>query len=99
MARSNRSPVQRQLARVSRRLFVQTLLNCLIWCWAGAFALSAGWFVAQPHLLEAPPDWLPLSVSGSLLGVATLAAVILEVLRAPGRLVAAHSLVVVDVQY
>ena len=74
MAKTTLSPLQRQVARVSRRLFVQTLLNCLIWCWAGAFALSAGWFVAQPHLLEAPPDWLHWTVAGSFLGVATLAA-------------------------
>lgn len=89
MARPQAPPLQRQLARVRRRLFWQTLLGCLFWCWAGALALSAAWFLAQSFLLTAPPGWLRLAVAGGLVGSATLLGVILGVLRTPGRLDAA----------
>jgi hypothetical protein len=89
MARTPLSPVQRQIARVRRRLFLQTLLARLLWCWAGALALSAGWFVAQPFLAATPPDWLRLTVAGGVLGAGTLLAGVLAVLQAPPRLDAA----------
>src|SRR5262249_29882701 len=46
MARPPLPPLQRQLARVGRRLLLQTLLDALAWCWAGALGLSALWFLA-----------------------------------------------------
>src|SRR5260370_15791313 len=52
------SPLHRQIARVSRRLFLQTLLACLLWCWAGSLVVVAGWFFLQPHLFPAlSPAW------------------------------------------
>jgi uncharacterized coiled-coil DUF342 family protein len=89
MARPQPPPLQRQLRRVRRRLFWQTLLACLFWCWAGALALSAGWFLAQSFLIPSPPGWLRLAVAGSVLGSATLLGIFLGVLRTPGRLDAA----------
>jgi uncharacterized coiled-coil DUF342 family protein len=89
MARPQLSPLQRQIARVSRRLFLQTLLVCLLWCWAGALVLSAGWFLLQPYLLESPPAWLRLAAAGGAVGCATLVAFVGAVVRAPSRLAAA----------
>jgi hypothetical protein len=84
--------LQRQLARVSRRLFLQTLLDCLVWCWAGALAVSAVWFLLQPFLIESPPDWLRWAVAGGLAGAGAVLAVVLACVWAPSRLAAALSL-------
>jgi hypothetical protein len=92
MARTVPTLVQRQIARVGRRLFLQTLLDCLVWCWAGALVLSAVWFLLQPLLLASPPVWLRWAVLGGCLGVGAVLAVVLAVVRAPSRLAAALSL-------
>src|SRR5262249_53258257 len=86
---SSSTPLHRQIVRVSRRLFFQTFLNCLAWCWSGAFVVAAVWFVAQPFIVESPPDWLRWAVAGGLLGTATMLAVGWAMLRAPSKLAAA----------
>src|SRR5262249_24355695 len=92
MARSVPTLVQRQIARVGRRLFLHTLLDCLVWCWAGALVLSAVWFLLQPLVLTAPPEWLRWAVAGGCVGVGAILAVVLAVVRAPSRLAAALSM-------
>lgn len=83
------SPLHRQIARVSRRLFIQTLLACLLWCWAGSLAVIAAWFLLQPHLFSAlSPEWR-LGIAGGVLGIGTVLALGLAVLRAPSRVAAA----------
>src|SRR5204863_1277474 len=89
MAGPNPLSLERQLARISRRLFAQTVLDLLVWCWAGALVLATAWFFAQPLLLEAPPVWLRWAVAGGLVGAATLLAIVLAVFRAPPKLAAA----------
>jgi septal ring factor EnvC (AmiA/AmiB activator) len=89
MTRTQRTPVQRQIARVHRRLILQTLLTHVLWCWAGALALSAGWFLVEPFLVPAPPGWLRPVASGGAVAIATLLGVVLAILRAPRRLDAA----------
>src|SRR5207248_10213741 len=84
--------LHRQVARVHRRLVLQTFLNWLAWCWAGAVLAAAGWFLAQPYLIDAPPGWLRWAITGGLLCVGTLLAAVLGFVRAPSRLVAALSL-------
>jgi hypothetical protein len=89
MANPNLSPLHRQIAHVSRRLFLQTLLACILWCWAGSLLLIAGWFILQPHVFPTlTPGWR-LGVAGGLLGIGTLTAIVLGVLRAPSRVAAA----------
>src|SRR5262249_22013066 len=88
-AMSASTPLHRQIVRVNRRLFFQTLVNGIAWWWAGALALAAIWFVAQPFVVQAPPDWLRWAVAGGLVGVATVLAVALAVVRAPSKLAAA----------
>jgi hypothetical protein len=84
--------LQRQVVRVHRRLALQTFLNSLAWCWAGAILLAAGWFLVQPYVLDASPDWLRWTVAAALVGASTLLAVVLGFVRAPSRLLAALSL-------
>jgi len=92
MANATLSPLYKQLARVHRRLLLQSLVNSLIWFWAGAILLAAAWFLLQPLMLEQPPVWLRWVVAGGALGLATVVAVVVGALRAPSRLAAALSL-------
>jgi uncharacterized coiled-coil DUF342 family protein len=89
MSNPSDSPLHRQIARVSRRLFLQTLLTCLLWCWAGALLLSAGWFLVQPHLMDSMPgDWR-WGASAGCLGLATFLGLVLAVFWAPPKVAAA----------
>jgi uncharacterized coiled-coil DUF342 family protein len=86
------SPVQRQITRVSRRLFLQRLLNHLGWWWAGALAATAVWFLLHPLLVGPPEVWFRWTLLGSALGVATIAAALMAWWRAPSNLTAALAL-------
>jgi hypothetical protein len=92
MASATPSPLHRQIARVSRRLFLQTLLDSLAWCWAGAFLLAAVWFLADPLVPGDRPEGLRWWVAGGLAGLGAVLAVALAVLRAPSKLAAALSM-------
>jgi septal ring factor EnvC (AmiA/AmiB activator) len=89
MASSVQSLLQRQVARVSRRLFLQTLVDQLVWCWVGALAVSAGWFLVRLYALGQPVDGWSWLVAAGALGVASLVGLVLAFLRAPSRLAAA----------
>lgn len=83
------SPLRRQLTRVGRRLFLQTFLARLAWCWCFALLLAAGWFWVQPHWFSAiSPEWR-LAIAGGIVGVGTLLAVGLAIVQAPSQLTAA----------
>src|SRR5207245_7354386 len=89
MAKLKLSPLHRQIAHVSRRLFMQTWLACLLWCWAGSLIVIAGWFLLQPHVFASlAPAWR-LGVAAGVLGAGTLLALVMGVLRAPSRVAAA----------
>lgn len=92
MAKRNLSPLQRQVARVGRRLFVQSLLDALVWCWTTAFVLTGAWFLLQPFAYADAPSWLRWAVAGGSAGVGLLLAVVLTVLRAPSQVAAALAL-------
>src|SRR5439155_17502890 len=87
-----RKLVERQVARVSRRLSVQLLLRHLVVGWAIALAVTAAWMLAEPYAVNGAPDWLRWAVLGGSLGVMTLLAIVLTVRRAPSRTAAALSL-------
>jgi hypothetical protein len=90
------SPMHQQVARVRRRLFLQTLVDGLVWCWIGALALAVVWFLLEPFLFALasaePPAYLRWVVAGSALGLGTLLAVWWAVWRAPRPVDAALSL-------
>jgi len=92
MAKTILSPVQRQVARVSRRLFLQTAVDALVWCWTGALILAGGWFLLQPFVVHEAAPWLRWTVAGGALGLATVLATVVAVLRAPSRVAAALAL-------
>lgn len=91
MARASVPPLDRQVSRVRRRLFAQTLLNALVWCWLAALLLSAGWFLAQPYLLAEPNPLLRWAVLDGLVGAGTVLALVLAWLRSPSLLASALS--------
>ncbi len=86
------SPLHRQLGRVSRRLFIQKLVDALAWSWAGALLVAAVWFLVQPYALGQQSEWLRWTVAGGLLGISTVAAVVVAILQAPNQLTAALEL-------
>ncbi len=86
------STLVRQVARARRRLILGTLLGFLAWFWVAALALSALWFLFQPFLVAAAPDWLRWAVLGGLTGLATVAAFVLAFARAPSQVSAALAL-------
>ncbi len=89
MARTQVPPLRRQLRRVRRRLFLQTLLDGLVTGWVVALAASAAWFAAQPHLLPASRPSLRWALAGGALALVTLAALARALLRRPSAVDAA----------
>src|SRR6516165_5826513 len=89
MADSVRSVLQRQVSRAGRRLFVQTFVDMLIWCWVAALAVSAGWFLTWVYAFGQRVDGQCWAVTGGALGVGLVLAVVLALFRAPSRLAAA----------
>ena len=88
MSRKALSPLYRQIARVSRRLFLQTLLDALAWCWVGAILGATIWFLTEPYVPGDRPEWVRWAVAGGLGGLATILALVLALVRAPSRLAA-----------
>lgn len=96
MAPRRKNPIQRQVTRVWRRLLLRSQRDALIWCWTVGLLLSAAWFLLQPLLLPQSPVELRWICSGFLLGMSTVAAVVIGTLRAPSRVQAA---LLLDEQY
>ena len=84
--------VARQIGRANRRLFVQFFLNRLVWCWTGALALAAVWFLLQPFLVEEAAAWMRWTVAGGLLAAGTLLTGFLASWASPSRVHAALEL-------
>jgi hypothetical protein len=87
MAHAPLSLLEQQVARVQRRLFLLVLAQLLFRCLAVALALTAAWFLLQPHLPAAA--WLRQGVPSALLAVAVGASLVLAWRRCPSRLGAA----------
>ena len=92
MAHMPATPLDRQLRRVRRRMFLQTLLQTLLGCWLASFACSMGWILAEPFVVPGADPALRWTVVGGLLGVFAGLAIVLAVRRAPSRLAAALAL-------
>jgi len=86
------SPLQRQVARASRRLFLQTLVNHLAGCCAVGLGLGIGWFLIEPYLLIGSAPWLRWAVAGGLLGAGMVMALSLAIWKRPTALTAALSI-------
>lgn len=92
MARSSAKLLDHQLACVRRRLFLQTLLQMLIWCWLVSLAGAAAWFLAEPYAVHDAAPSLRWMIAGSLLGAGAVLAVVLAGVRTPSRIAAALAL-------
>jgi hypothetical protein len=87
--RSNRPPLEKQLARTRRRLWIQAWLVRTLWCWCGALVLIALWFAVAAFWLQELGPRQRLGIAGLLFGIATLLGLLLTMFRAPSRLTAA----------
>jgi hypothetical protein len=92
MARSSATPLERQVRRARRRLFLQSLLETLVPCWIGALLLMAGWLLAEPYFLPQPAGWLRWTVAGGLSGAGTVVALAWAIARMPSPPAAALAL-------
>ena len=91
MARSS-ATLDRQVARVRRRLFLQKLMATWAGCWIVALTLAAAWFLVEPYALPDAVAWLRWAVFGGLAGAGSVLAVVLAVLATPSRVAAALAL-------
>jgi hypothetical protein len=92
MARSFATPLDRQLARVRRRLFLQTLLQMMVWCCLASLVAGAGWLLAEPYVVPNAALALRWMIAGGLFGASIVLAITLAGLRLPSRLAAALAL-------
>jgi uncharacterized coiled-coil DUF342 family protein len=79
------APIERSVTKARRRLFLHALVNRLALCWVLALLAGLGWFLAEPWLVESPPDWLKWAVLGGLAGLGTVLGVVLAVRATPSR--------------
>jgi hypothetical protein len=89
MARSATAPLDRQIRRVRRRLFLQGLIKALCVAWAAALLIGCGWVFLQPLFNPDSPGRLLAAVSGGLLIAASFLATGFTILRRPRPLAVA----------
>ncbi len=77
------STIDRSVRIARTRLFRQAFVNSLGTCWVVGLVLILGWFVAQPMLLENPPEALRWIVLGVGLALGLVAAAVRTRLAAP----------------
>src|SRR5579859_1344925 len=92
MASASNSLLDRQVRKVRGRLFVQLCINRLIVAWVIACAAFAVWVLAKPYAFGVMKPWVDWAVGGGIIALATLAAVVLAIRKAPSAVDAALSL-------
>ena len=92
MAKSKLPLLQVQIRHAYRRLQLQSVLNALVWCWAGAILLAAGWCLLEPWIVEASKPGLRWQIAAGLFIVGTLTAIAIGWKRAPSLVDAALSI-------
>ncbi len=92
MSTATTSPLDQQIKRVRRRLFLQTLLDTLAWSWAIALLLSAVWYLVEPRVIAHAATWLTWTVTAGALGLGALVSLMIAWLVAPTPLMAALAL-------
>lgn len=85
----SRKLLETQVSRARRRLIAQSLITRLAIAWSIALLVGVGWMLAEPYLINTPPDWLRWTVGGGLLMAATITAIWLTWRRAPSKSVSA----------
>jgi hypothetical protein len=92
MAHATVSVLERQVNRVRRRLLLQQILVYLTWSWLAAVTASVIWFLLQPLVIADAAPWLRWAVLAGSVTLATVASVVLALMRAPSTVTAALSL-------
>src|ERR1700752_4483414 len=100
MGRPRPDPLETQLDRVRRRLFLRGLGRGVLWCWAVLPLLAAGVLLVlcrahlrdQPHSATSGVFLGRLAVAGAVLFAASLIVAVVAWLRRPSRLSAALTL-------
>lgn len=84
--------VERQVRRVRRRLFAQTLLQTLLVAWSAGLLLCALFFLLRSFAFTGLGETGRWAVPAALLGAATLAGIVIAFWRAPNGVAAALAL-------
>jgi hypothetical protein len=84
--------LERKIGAAHRRLFLQTLVNLLVWSLSAGLVLGCLWFLAEPFLVKDAPDWLRWAAAGAALGGSVVTALALAWRLCPTRLDAALTL-------
>src|SRR5262245_64957550 len=87
-----RSLLDRQLGRVRVRLFLTSSLTWLVWSWLTAVLVAACWVLVQPWVLPGAAELSRWVVTGGLVALASIVAVVLAVRQAPSPVAAALAL-------
>jgi hypothetical protein len=83
------SPLEQQLARARRRLFVQSLIENLVVAWLAVFIVAGFWYLVQPWILTQAPMAGRETVLWVLLGLGTLVGIVRTMLMRPSPVRAA----------
>ncbi len=84
--------VERSIGRVRRRLVFQQILESVSTFASVGLACGLVWFLAEPWLIDSPPEWLRWTVLGVTSSLGILAALVWSILRTPSRETAALEL-------
>ncbi len=92
MSDSAKNIVERQITQVRRRLFAHVLVESVLFCWGVGLLCAMAWFLARPFAFSDAGDGVHFGVPGAVLGVATIAGLVLAWIRCPSRLLASLEL-------
>lgn len=91
MVEQARALVEKQIARVRRRLLAQVAIDSILFTIALGLILSAGWFLIRPFAF-ATSDAARWSVPAAIVGLGVLAGLVLAWLRRPNRIASSLAL-------
>ena len=84
--------VEQSIGRARRRLVAQQMLESVSMFASVGLACGLVWFLAEPWLIDSPPEWLRWTVLGVAASLGILAALVWSILRTPSRETAALEL-------
>src|ERR1019366_2647865 len=87
-----RALVEKQVRKVRIRLFFQVLVHSLVLCWAIGLLSAMLCFLARPFAFAEANDAVRWGVPAGLMGVATIAGLMLAWSRRPNRVNSALAL-------
>jgi hypothetical protein len=92
MVNPTRALVEKQIRRVRVRLFVHVAVQSLVLCGAIGFFVTMLWFLVRPFAFADFGDTVRWGVPAAMLGISTLAGLVLAWMRRPSRVTSALAL-------